>query len=129
MKVKNLLNFKGIKQGIENTNYLLRSKNEKFILTIFEKRVLKKEIPFFMKLMDQLNNSKINCPKPLKNNNGDYLFKLKNKSACIVTFLKGKDKKKLNLKNCYDIGKIIAEMHSSTKKSNSIEKTLWELKI
>ena len=46
------LSFKGIKQGIENTNYLLKSKNNKFILTIFEKRVQKNEIPFFMKLMD-----------------------------------------------------------------------------
>ena len=57
--------FKGIKQGIENTNYLLKSNSKKFILTIFEKRVFKKEIPFFMKLMDKLNQSKINCPKPL----------------------------------------------------------------
>ena len=61
------LSFKGIKQGIENTNYLLKSKNKKFILTIFEKRVSKNEIPFFMKLMDRLNASKIDCPKPLKN--------------------------------------------------------------
>ena len=113
---KKFIYFKGIKQGIENTNYLLKSKNEKFILTIFEKRVSKKEIPFFMKLMDQLNISKINCPKPLKNNKGNYLFKLKNKTACIVSFLKGKDKKTLSLKNCYDIGKMIAQMHSSTKK-------------
>ena len=59
-EVKKIINFKGIKQGIENTNYLLKSKNNKFILTIFEKRVSKKEIPFFMKLMDKLNNSKIN---------------------------------------------------------------------
>ena len=43
-----------------------------------------------MSLMDQLNNSNINCPKPLRNNKGDYLIKLKNKSACIVSFLKGK---------------------------------------
>lgn len=92
-KSKKFISFKGIKQGIENTNYLLRTKNEKFILTIFEKRVSKKELPFFMKLMDQLNNSKINCPKPLRNNKGNYLIKLKNKSACIVSFLKGKDKK------------------------------------
>ena len=125
---KKFLNFKGIKQGIENTNYLLISKNEKFILTIFEKRVLKKELPFFMKLMDQLSNSKINCPRPLRNNNGDYLFKLKNKSACIVTFLKGKDKKKLNLKNCHDIGKIIAEMHSSTKKIKLYRKNSMGIK-
>ena len=125
---KKFINFKGIKQGIENTNYLLKSKNEKFILTIFEKRVLKKELPFFMKLMDQLSNSKINCPKPLKNKNGDYLFKLKNKSACIVTFLKGKDKKKLNLKNCYDIGKMVAEMHSSTKKIKLYRKNSMGIK-
>jgi len=110
------LSFNGIKQGIENTNYLLKSKNKKFILTIFEKRVFKKEIPFFMKLMDQLNNSKINCPKPLKSKNGNYLIKLKNKTACIVSFLRGKDKKILNLKNCYDVGATIAKMHLSTDK-------------
>ena len=62
--IENLIDFKGIKKGIENTNYLLKSKNNKFILTIFEKRVQKKEIPFFMKLMDQLNDLKIRCPKP-----------------------------------------------------------------
>ena len=115
-EIEKILNFKGIKQGIENTNYLLRSKNKKFILTIFEKRVSQKEIPFFMKLMDQLNNLKINCPKPQRNKNGRYLIKIKNKPACIVSFLKGKDKKSLNLKNCYDIGKMVAGMHLSTKK-------------
>ena len=87
------LNFKGIKQGIENTNYLLKSKNNKFILTIFEKRVQKKEIPFFIQLMDQLNNLKIRCPKPLKNRDGKYLFKIKSKVACVVSFLDGKIKK------------------------------------
>ena len=125
---KKFISFKGIKQGIENTNYLLRTKNEKFILTIFEKRVSKKEIPFFMKLMDQLNNSNINCPKPLINNKGNYLIKLKNKSACIVSFLKGKDKKNLNLKNCYDVGKIIAKMHSSTKKIKLYRKNSMGIK-
>ena len=59
-QIDKIINFKGIKQGIENTNYLLKSRNNKFILTIFEKRVLQKEITFFMELMDQLNNLKIN---------------------------------------------------------------------
>ena len=92
-KVENIIYFKGIKQGIENTNYLLKSKKNKFILTIFEKRVSQKEIPFFMKLMDQLNDLKINCPKPLKNKSGNYLIKIKNKTACIVSFLMEKIKK------------------------------------
>ena len=114
--IENFISFKGIKQGIENTNYLLKSKNRKFILTIFEKRVMKKEIPFFMKLMDQLNSLGINCPKPLRNNNGKFLIKIKNKTACIVSFLSGKEKKKLSLKNCYDVGKTVALMHLNTKK-------------
>ena len=120
--------FKGIKQGIENTNYLLKSKNKKFILTIFEKRVLKNEIPFFMKLMSKLNTSKINCPKPLITKDGKYLINLKNKTACIVSFLQGKDKKILNSKNCYDIGKAIAEMHLSTKKIKLFRKNSMGIK-
>ena len=127
-KVENIIYFKGIKQGIENTNYLLKSKKNKFILTIFEKRVSKKEIPFFMKLMDQLNAYKINCPKPIKNKNGNYLIKIKNKTACIVSFLNGKDKKSLNLKNCYEIGKMIAQMHLSTSKIKLYRKNSMDVK-
>ena len=127
-EIDKIISFKGIKQGIENTNYLLKSKNNKFILTIFEKRVAKKEIPFFMKLMDQLNNSKINCPKPLKNKNEGYLIKIKNKTACIVSFLKGKDKKILNLKNCRDVGKMIAHMHLSTSRFKLYRKNSMGIK-
>ena len=126
--IEEIISFQGIKKGIENTNYLLKSKNKKFILTIFEKRVSNKEIPFFMKLMDKLNNSKINCPKPLKNNDGKYLVKLKNKTACIVSFLKGKDKNKLNLKNCFEIGKIIAQMHLVTKNIDLTRKNSMGIK-
>ena len=127
-EIEKIIDFKGIKQGIENTNYLLRSKNKKFILTIFEKRVSKKEIPFFLKLMDKLNNSKINCPKPLKTINGSYLIKLKNKTACIVSFLEGKDKKKLNPKNCFKIGKTIAQIHLVTKKMKLFRKNSMGVK-
>ena len=113
--IEKFISYKGIKQGIENTNYLLKTKKRKFILTIFEKRVSNKELPFFMELMEVLNSSKINCPRPIKNKDENYLFKLKNKKACIVTFLDGHDKKMLNIKNCYDVGKIIARMHLITK--------------
>jgi len=125
---QNFKSFKGIKQGIENTNYLLKSKNKKFILTIFEKRVEKKEIPFFIKLMDQLSDLNITCPKPLRNRQGNFIIKLKGKSACIVTFLKGKDKKKLNNKNCFDIGKMVALMHLSTKKIDLYRKNSMGVK-
>jgi homoserine kinase type II len=111
-----IISFKGIKKGIENTNYLIRTKNNKYILTIFEKRVQKKDLPFFMSLMDKLNNHKINCPKPQKSKKGNYLVSIKNKPASIVSFVEGKDKLKLNPKNCYEIGKNIAKLHGASKK-------------
>jgi len=114
-EIEKITHFEGIKKGIENTNYLLKTNKQKFILTIFEKRVSNREIPFFMKLMEILNSSKINCPKPLKSKNGSHLIKLRNKKACIVSFIKGKDKIKLNLKNCFEVGKVIANIHKITK--------------
>jgi len=111
-----IIKFYGIAKGIENTNYLLKTNNNKYILTIFEKRVQKKDLPFFIKLMDNLNQQKINCPKPIKGKNGKYLTLIKNKTACIVTFLNGKDKQNLNNKNCYDVGKNIGRLHKATHK-------------
>ena len=113
---KKFISFKGIKQGIENTNYLLKSKDDKFILTIFEKRVHSKDLPFFMKLMYGLSKLNIKCPEPLKTINGKHLVKLKNKNACIVSFLNGKDKKSLSANECYVVGKNIAKLHKASKK-------------
>ncbi len=123
-----IIYFKGIKKGIENTNYLLKTKNKKFILTIFEKRVQKKDLPFFMNLMEKLSRYKINCPKPQKNKNGSFLVKIKNKTGSIVSFVEGKDKLKLNPKNCYEIGKNIAKLHKASKKIKLYRKNSLSLK-
>jgi len=125
-----IISFKGIKKGIENTNYLIRTKNTKYILTIFEKRVQKKDLPFFMSLMDKLNNHKINCPKPQKSKKGNYLVNIKNKPASIVSFVEGKEKNKLKIKDCYEIGKNIAKLHMTAKKiklyrKNSMSLNSW----
>jgi len=123
-----IISFIGIKKGIENTNYLLKTKKRKFILTIFEKRVQKKDLPFFMNLMDKLSKYKINCPKPQRNKKGSFLIKIKNKTASIVSFVEGKDKLKLNPKNCYEIGKNIAKFHRASKKIKLYRKNSLSLK-
>ena len=115
-KINEVVKFEGIKKGIENSNYLLKTNKKKFILTIFEKRVQKKDLPFFMNLMNKLNQKKIICPKPLKSKSGKLLSMIKGKSACIVTFLEGKDKANLDYKNCFDIGKNIAKLHKAASK-------------
>ena len=59
--------FKGIEEGIENTNYFLSVDKKKFILTIYEKRVKSEDLPFFSNLMSSLNKSNFKCPSPLIN--------------------------------------------------------------
>jgi len=120
--------FTGIKKGIENTNYLLKTNNKRFILTLFEKRVQKKDLPFFMNLMDKLNKYRINCPEPQRNKKGSFVINIKNKTASIVSFVEGKDKLKLNPKNCYEIGKNIAKFHRASKKIKLYRKNSLSLK-
>ena len=131
-QIGKIISFKGIKKGIENTNYLLKTKNEKYILTIFGKRVDKRDIPFFMNLMDRINSKKINCPKPIINKKGKNFFNIKKKPAAIVSFVDGKDKKKLNKNDCYMIGKNIAKFHNISKKiklyrKNSMSLDSWSI--
>ena len=126
-----ITNFIGIKKGIENTNYIIKVGKKKFILTIFEKRVHSKDLPFFMKLLSGLSKLKIRCPQPINNKRGKFLFKLRNKYACIVSFLEGNDKLKLNKSDCFVIGKNIAKLHLATKKlrlyrKNSLSLSSWK---
>ena len=124
-----IISFNGIKKGIENTNYQIRTKNNKYILTIFEKRVKKQDVPFFMSLMDKLNYHNINCPKPQKSKAGNYSINIKNKPASIVSFVEGKDKNKLKIKDCYEIGKNVAKFHIASKKIKLHRKNSMSLKI
>ena len=105
----------GIKKGIENTNYLLVTSKNKFILTIYEKRVNSKELPFFMHLMKKLNAKQINCPKPILNKKRKFLFTVEKKLASITSFVHGKEKKNHSLNESKIIGNNIAKLHLATK--------------
>ncbi len=110
-----LKEFKGIEEGIENTNYFLLVDNKKFILTIYEKRVKEKDLPFFSDLMTGLNKADFKCPIPIKNKNNETISFFKNKSLMIVSFLEGKAKNILSPDNCKSLGREVARMHQITK--------------
>ncbi len=107
--------FHGIEEGIENTNYFLLVNKKKFILTIYEKRVKPKDLPFFSDLMSFLNKANFKCPAPIPNNKKDTIMDFKGKKLMIVSFLEGQAKKKLTPFNCKSIGVEIAKMHQLTK--------------
>ena len=113
--IGHLKKLTGIKKGIENTNYLLVTNKNKFILTIYEKRVNSKELPFFMHLMTKLNAKQINCPKPILNKKRKFLFTVEKKLASITSFVHGKEKKNHSLNESKIIGNNIAKLHLATK--------------
>ena len=110
-----LLNYKGIKEGIENTNYFVETAKGKFILTLYEKRVDEKDLPFFISLMKNLFDKKFPSPQPLININGNYISEIAGKKAALVSFLDGSSKKILNPEDCYSVGINTAKLHMITK--------------
>ncbi len=107
--------FKGIEEGIENTNYYLSVNKKKFILTIYEKRVKPEDLPFFSNLMTSLNKANFKCPIPLINNKSQTITDFDGKKLMIVSFLEGKAKNNLTPSNCKSIGVEVAKMHEITK--------------
>ena len=93
-----LLNYEEIQEGIENTNYFIKTNKGKFILTLYEKRVEEKDLPFFMGLMRNLFDANFPSPEPIINKNGNYITEISGKKAAVVSFLDGSAKKKFEPK-------------------------------
>jgi homoserine kinase type II len=116
--INNFKDYKGITEGVENTNYFINTLEQDYILTIYEKRVDENDLPFFINLLSNLSENKFPCPKPIANKNNEKINKIKNKNAALVTFLNGQSKNKINSEECFEIGKITAQLHEITKKFN-----------
>ena len=110
-----LLDHKEIKEGIENTNYSIQTEKGKFILTLYEKRVEEKDLPFFISLMKNLFDKKFPSPEPIINRNGNYISEISGKKAAVVSFIEGNAKKVLNPNDCFNVGVNTAKLHSITK--------------
>ena len=118
-KIGELISFNGITEGIENSNFHLKTTSGEFILTIFEKRVNKKDLPFFIDVMLNLSKKKFFCPRPIGDAKNNYIQELQNKPAIIVNYLQGKSKTKITMRDCYKVGSKIASMHIKTKDLSS----------
>src|SRR5476649_1553506 len=84
-----VLSFKGIAEGVENSNFLMHTQVGRFFLTLYEKRVKETDLPFFVGLLEHLVKKGVNCPQPVRNRRGEALGRLADRPAAIVTFLDG----------------------------------------
>jgi homoserine kinase type II len=106
-----LLSFKGIAEGVENSNFLLRTDAGSFILTLYEKRVAEADLPFFLGLMEHLSKRGISCPLPVKGHDGQALRRIGARPAAIVTFLEGMWVRRPQPHHCAAVGRALAELH------------------
>ncbi len=125
-----VLSYSEIKEGIENTNYFIQTESGKYILTLYEKRVEEKDLPFFIGLMRNLYDSKFLSPEPIINKNGNYISEILNKKAAVISFLDGSAKKNLSPNNCYQVGISTAKLHLITKnlknkRENKLSVNAW----
>jgi homoserine kinase type II len=106
-----LVAFRGIAEGVENSNYSLRTTGGDFILTLYEKRVEPAELPWFLGLMDHLAEHGITCPRPVHGRDGGALRHLCGRHAAITTFLPGVWPRRVRLEHCAPVGAALAALH------------------
>jgi homoserine kinase type II len=108
-----VLACKGIAEGVENSNYLVTTERGNFILTLYERRVARHDLPFFIALMDHLANNGVACPTPLHGRDGVALRELCGRPAAMVTFLNGMWPRRIEPFHCAGVGRALATLHSA----------------
>jgi homoserine kinase type II len=103
--------LKGVAEGVENSNYLLTTTKGQYFLTLYEKRVDPRDLPFFLGLMDHLSARGINCPQPIHGRDGSAVRTLAGKPAAITSFLHGLSPHRISVKHCGPVGEALAGLH------------------
>jgi len=110
-EIGQLVSFKGIAEGVENSNYLIQTDIDTYILTLYEKRVDPKNLPFFLGYMDHLASQNIACPTPISGRDGEALRSLCGRPAAIISFLKGMWPRRIHPEHCAELGEAMARLH------------------
>lgn len=106
-----LMSYKGIAEGVENSNFLLHTDKAPYILTLYEKRVDPADLPFFLGLMQHLADRGLSCPLPVARRDGGLLGELAGRPAALISFLKGMWLRKPAAEHCRQVGEALARMH------------------
>lgn len=106
-----LTSFHGIAEGVENSNFLVQTTTGSYILTLYEKRVRREDLPFFIGLMQHLAARGLSCPQPVARRSGEMLSELAGRPAAMVTFLPGVSVRRPTAEHCAELGRGLARLH------------------
>jgi homoserine kinase type II len=108
-----LQSYRGIAEGVENSNFMLTTDRASYILTLYEKRVHAEDLPFFLGFMEHLARAGISCPLPVHRRDGATIGSLAGRPAAIVTFLSGIWMRRPTAAHCLEVGVALARMHAA----------------
>ena len=125
-----VVHFAGIAEGVENSNFLVRTTKASYILTIYEKRVAPQDLPFFVGLIEHLAANGLHCPTPIRARDGEALRKLNGRPAAIVSFLEGLWPRRITAAHCAGVGEALARLHQAQRgfemrRLNALSLTGW----
>ena len=106
-----LLSYKGVAEGVENSNFLVHTSCGYCFLTLYEKRVAPEDLPFFLSLMEHLAARGLTCPQPVKSRRGEMIGAIAGRPAAIVTFLDGMSIRRPTAAHCAAVGEALARLH------------------
>jgi len=132
--VGGLHRWHGITEGIDNTNFLLETESGRYILTLFERRVKREELPYYIGLMAHLEAKGIHCPKPVADKSGQMFRDIKGKPAVILTFLHGEGVHEVQTAHLPLVGELAARMHLAAQdfpmqRANTMSFDAWRALI
>jgi homoserine kinase type II len=107
--------FKGIAEGVENSNFVLRTDRGTFILTLYEKRVSADDLPFFLGLLEHLAERGVPCPVPVKNRRSGEWTTVNGRPAAVLTWLDGLSLRDPDASHCAAAGAALAQLHTAGK--------------
>jgi homoserine kinase type II len=108
-----LVSTKGIAEGVENTNYMVDTTANRFILTLYEKRVEEAELPFFLSLLDHLADRGLPVPRAVRDRQGAQLQNVAGRPACLIEFLPGISVSTPTIAQALATGRALGAMHSA----------------
>ncbi len=123
--IGSIVAFRGIAEGVENSNYSLKTSQGDFILTLYEKRVNPADLPWFLGLMEHLARRGITCPQPVRARDGEALRVLAGRHAAITTFLPGVWPRRVRVEHCGPVGGALAALHLAGADYLPDGKTRW----
>lgn len=106
-----LTSYKGIAEGVENSNYMVHTSKGTFFLTLYEKRVNREDLPFFLGLMRHLAANGVRCPVPIEPREGELIGELAGRPAAIISFIEGMWPRRPTVEHCRATGEALARMH------------------